>query len=74
VARSCSSIKARLEQLFVLNSAAVIFYPDQPWEKTRDVAQRCKFQGDNDARRFSVVLEDGKRIDIDLETLHVGVQ
>jgi hypothetical protein len=66
-----SPIRARLEQILALNSRAAVFYPDQSAISTRETAERCKLEPLSLPRDMTIVLEDGKRLHIDLENLKV---
>jgi hypothetical protein len=68
-----SPIKARLEQLFVVNSQASVFHPDQPPERTAEIAPKCRFEPGVDALHYTLVLDDGKRIEIDLWRMKVTI-
>jgi hypothetical protein len=76
--RPTAGARGRREQLFSLNdcerlpaTAAVVFYPSQPSDKTRQAAGRCRFDAGKDPRRFSVTLEDGKRLDFNLNDFNI---
>jgi hypothetical protein len=73
-----TSAPGRREQLFSLNdtprlpaASTIIFYPSQPASKTRTAAGRVKLSAGKDPRKFSVTLDDGKRLDIDLIKLNI---
>jgi hypothetical protein len=73
-----TSTPGRREQLWCLNdsprlpaASAIVFYPSQPADKTRRAAGRCKFVAGGDPRKFSVTLEDGKRLDFDLKEFNI---
>jgi hypothetical protein len=72
----------RLEQLFHLNHpmpgedlhpTVLVFYPDQPWEKTRELAGICTF-GQPTASQFVITLDDTRIIAIDFANLTIGYQ
>ena len=81
--------RGRLQQLFVLNAyddrsalireedglvaeTAIVFYPGQSQRKTRQAASRCRYQALPDDR-FAICLEDGVRVQFDLQRLTVNV-
>jgi hypothetical protein len=76
--RPTAGARGRREHLFHLNAAArlpaqsvLVFYPNQTAAGTRLAAGRCKFVAGADARHFAVVLDDGKRLEFDLQRLNV---
>ena len=68
-----SPIRARREQIFALNSSVTVFYPAQSSPQTRDVAARCKLEPLGTPRDLTIVLEDGKRVHLDLDNLKVSI-
>ncbi|MEA2707551.1 MAG: hypothetical protein QOF78_152 [Phycisphaerales bacterium] len=76
--RPTTPARGRREQLFHLNDSSalpakcvLIFYPAQDATRTRDAAERCRLIAGRDPRKFSVVLDDGKRLDFDLNAFNV---
>ena len=76
--RPGENLFGRREQLFRLNSrsplparSVLVFYPSHTAARTRIAAGKCKLIATADPQRFSVVLDDGKRLDFDLEALNV---
>lgn len=75
-----SPIKARREQVFVLNAidatskgdaqTALVFYPGIDANQAQRQASACKLS-QPDSARFAITLDDGKRINIDLNRLTV---
>jgi hypothetical protein len=70
--------RGRREQLFHLNAnsplpaaSVIVFYPSHSPEKTRAAAERCKLIAGRDPRQFSVILDDGTRLNFDLNTFNV---
>jgi hypothetical protein len=81
-----SPARGRLEQLFHLNridparlpadgsplaGSVIILHPAQPHEQTRAVAMRARLHEQAEPDIFTVVLEDGKSIGVDLNRLRM---
>jgi hypothetical protein len=73
-----TAARGRREQLFHLSAGAplpaqsvLVLYPSQTAARTRFTAGKCKLIPGDDPLRFSVALDDGKRLDFDLERLNV---
>jgi hypothetical protein len=73
-----TAARGRREQLLHLNAAAtfparavLVFYPAQSAARTRAVAPKCRLIATADPQKFSVVLDDGKRLDFDLKRFNV---
>ena len=76
-----TAARGRLEQLFHLNASAtvpaasvLIFYPAQPASRTRDAAAACKLIASGEPERFDVILDDGKRLKVDLKAFNVEIR
>jgi hypothetical protein len=73
-----TAARGRREQLLHLSDASalpaqsiLVFYPAQAAARTRIAAARCKLIATADPKKFSIVLDDGKRLDFDLKRLNV---
>jgi hypothetical protein len=73
-----TAARGRREQLFHMSAHALlpaqcvlVLYPAQTAARTRVAAGRCKLIPTEDPLRFSVALDDGKRLDFDLKRLNV---
>jgi hypothetical protein len=51
--------------------SVLVFYPSQSAARTRLAAGKCKLITGADPQQFSVVLDDGERLDFDLKRLNV---
>src|SRR5205823_9751015 len=55
-----------------LAKTALVLYPGQPTQATRELAGRCKLES-SDANHMTITLDDGVRIVFDLEKLSIAM-